>query len=262
VNWDARRIVIEAASAQPVLGTVTPRARDLVGGEEMTSLAAGTSTDGGSDESTETEAARLIHEAKTAPRDAREPRVDAWIDRASRAGCLIQQAQQHQPFMRTIYRTYRNLLVHYASGFTRGDHQRAEDLFQEAMMRAWRNAEWLEANPDLVRPWLFTVVRHLAIDNYRALRSRPQVPYGTLLERLAIEDPTDRALTGQVVRRALERLSPDHRQVLVYRYFLDRSVEETADELDIAIGTVKSRSSYALRALRQSLGAREAALAA
>src|SRR5271166_834439 len=66
--------------------------------------------------------------------------------RVSRAGCQIQPAQQHQPFMRMIDRTYRKLLVHYASGFTRGDHGRAEDLFQEAMMRAWRNAEWLEAN--------------------------------------------------------------------------------------------------------------------
>ncbi|MGO9353652.1 MAG: sigma-70 family RNA polymerase sigma factor [Mycobacterium sp.] len=236
----------------------------------MTNLAVGTSTDGGSDESAEPEAAPLVREAETVLHDAREPGIDAWIastakhrsDRVSRAGCQIQPAQQHQQFMRMIDRTYRKLLVHYASGFTRGDHERAEDLFQEAMMRAWRNAEWLEANPDLVRPWLFTVIRRLAIDNYRALRSRPQELGNTPLERLVTEDPTDRALTGQVVRRALERLSPDHRQVLVYRYFLDRSVEDTADKLDIAIGTVKSRSSYALRALRQSLGAREAAPAA
>jgi pimeloyl-ACP methyl ester carboxylesterase len=78
----------------------------------MTSLAAGTSTDGGADESAEHEAARLVHEAETALHDAREPGVDAWSasaaehrgDRASRAGCQIQQAQQHQPFMRMIYR--------------------------------------------------------------------------------------------------------------------------------------------------------------
>jgi RNA polymerase sigma-70 factor (ECF subfamily) len=114
----------------------------------------------------------------------------------------------------------------------------------------------------MVRPWLFTVVRHLAIDNYRATRSRPQELDKTQLERLATDDPTDGALTGQVVRRALARLSPDHRQVLIHRYFLDRSVEETADELDIAIGTVKSRSYYALRALRQSLDALEALPAA
>jgi RNA polymerase sigma-70 factor, ECF subfamily len=235
----------------------------------MTILAAGTSTDGGSDESAEHKAARLVHEAETALHDAREPGGDAWIasaaqhrgDRTSRAGCQTQQ-QPHQPFMGMIYRTYRKLLVHYAKNFTSGDHQRAEDIFQEAMMRAWRNAEWLEASPEMVRPWLFTVVRRLAIDNYRARRSRPQELDNIQLGRLATDDPTDRALTGQVVMRAVARLSLDHRRVLLYRYLLDRSVEETADELDIAIGTVKSRSRYALRALRQSLGALEAAPAA
>jgi pimeloyl-ACP methyl ester carboxylesterase len=72
----------------------------------MTSLAAGTSTDGGADESAEHEA------AETALHDAREPGVDTRSasaaghrgDRASRAGCQIQQAQQHQPFIRMIYR--------------------------------------------------------------------------------------------------------------------------------------------------------------
>ena len=236
----------------------------------MTSLAAGTSTDAGADESAEHEAARLVHEAEAALHDARGSGVDAWSpsaaehggDRVSRAGCQIQQAQQHEPFMKMIYRTYGKLLVHYAKGFTYGDHQRAEDIVQAAMMRAWRNAERLEASPEMVQPWLFTVVRRLAIDNYRATRSRPQELDKTQLERLATDDPTDGALTGQVVRRALARLSPDHRRVLLYRYFLDRSAEETADELDISIGTVKSRSYYALRALRQSLGALEAAPAA
>src|SRR6516165_9227187 len=86
--------------------------QDLAGGEEMTSLAAGMSTDGGADEFAEDEAARLVPEAETALHDAREPGVDAWSasaaehrsDRGSRAGCQIQQAQQHQPFMRMIYR--------------------------------------------------------------------------------------------------------------------------------------------------------------
>jgi pimeloyl-ACP methyl ester carboxylesterase len=81
----------------------------------MTSLAAGTSTDGDADESAEHEAVRLVHEADTALHDAREPEIDRWSasaaehrgDRASRAGCQIQQAQQHQPFMRMIHRRNR-----------------------------------------------------------------------------------------------------------------------------------------------------------
>jgi RNA polymerase sigma-70 factor (ECF subfamily) len=161
-----------------------------------------------------------------------------------------------------LYRNYRTMLVDYARGFTSGDHQRAEDIFQEAMIRAWRNAERLEATPEMVRPWLFKVVRRLAIDNHRAQLARPRESDETLLEHLTIDDPADRVLTGQVVRRALARLSPAYRQLLLHRYLLDRSVEETAGDLDMAIGTVKSRSSHALRALQQSLDDLEVAQAA
>jgi pimeloyl-ACP methyl ester carboxylesterase len=66
----------------------------------MTSLAAGTSIDGGADESAEHEAARLVHEAETALHDAREPGVDAW----SASAAEPQQAQKRQPFMKMIYR--------------------------------------------------------------------------------------------------------------------------------------------------------------
>jgi len=66
----------------------------------MTSLAAGTSTDGGADESAEHGAARLVHEAETALHGAREPGVDPW----SASATELQRAQQRQPVMRMIYR--------------------------------------------------------------------------------------------------------------------------------------------------------------
>jgi RNA polymerase sigma-70 factor, ECF subfamily len=160
--------------------------------------------------------------------------------------------------MRTIYNRHRQLLIDYAKSFTAGDQQRAEDLFQEAMIRAWRNAERLEADPEMVRPWLFTVVRRLAIDNHRALLSRPAEFDGSALDNLTVPDPIDQAITVQVVDRALAGLSYPHREMLVYRYFLDRSLQETAAALDIAVGTVKSRSSHALRSLRESLIALDA----
>jgi RNA polymerase sigma-70 factor (ECF subfamily) len=164
--------------------------------------------------------------------------------------------------MKMLYRNYRAMLVAYATGFTSGDHQRAEDLFQEAMIRAWQNSERLQATPEMIRPWLFKVVRRLAIDSHRAVLARPPESEETVLAHLTVDDPTDRVLTGHVVGRALARLSLPHRQMLLHRYLLDRSVEETASELGIATGTVKSRSSHALRALRESLDDLEAVRAA
>jgi len=53
---------------------------------------------------------------------------------------------------------------------------------------------------------------------------------------------------------ALDRVSPEHREVLVELYYRGRSMAETAKELGVPPGTVKSRSYYALRALRAVMG--------
>ena len=60
-------------------------------------------------------------------------------------------------------------------------------------------------------------------------------------------------LQSWIVADAMSRLSPDHRLVLVECYYRGRSVAETAQRLDIPEGTVKSRTHYALRALRLAL---------
>jgi RNA polymerase sigma-70 factor (ECF subfamily) len=75
-------------------------------------------------------------------------------------------------------------------------------------------------------------------------------------ERLAAwatGDDADRALESWTVADAMSTLRPDHRQVLVQTYYLGRSVSEAAAALGIPAGTVKSRTYYALRALKLAL---------
>jgi RNA polymerase sigma-70 factor (ECF subfamily) len=67
------------------------------------------------------------------------------------------------------------------------------------------------------------------------------------------QDKVDQLLESWVVAEAMTRLSPEHRQVLHETYFDGRSVSEAAQRLGIAPGTVKSRTHYALRALRLAL---------
>src|ERR671914_1455546 len=77
--------------------------------------------------------------------------------------------------LRTIYAEHGRSLLAYAERLTGGDRQHAEDVVQETLVRAWRNAERLEA--DRARPWLFRVARNIAIDGARARRSRmPDAP--------------------------------------------------------------------------------------
>lgn len=136
-----------------------------------------------------------------------------------------------------------------------GDRQRAEDLVQETLVRAWQHPEALRAeNFDSVRPWLLTVGRRLAIDARRARQARPPEVGDAVLENArVISDHAERAAATLDVREAVKTLTPEHREVLVLVYFQGASVAEAATALGIPPGTVKSRAFYALRALRRVL---------
>lgn len=134
-----------------------------------------------------------------------------------------------------------------------GDASRAEDIVQEVMLRAWRHADRLDARGGSLRPWLFTTADHLATDAHRARRARPEEVGGTALDGCTVSDATDRAADALDVADALRALSSEHRAVLVEMYYRGRTVTEAAAALGIPVGTVKSRSYYALRALRIAL---------
>ncbi|WP_250007566.1 sigma-70 family RNA polymerase sigma factor [Actinoplanes sp. M2I2] len=157
-------------------------------------------------------------------------------------------------FAGEVFRMHGPALLRFARTLTPGDPHAAEDIVQETLLRVWRNADRLHSTPEELRPWLFTVVRRLAIDSYRSRLARPAAPDNDeeLLTRPA-PDGTEGTLDRHVVRDALLTLKPDHRNVLVHRYLLDLSVEETAAQLSIPAGTVKSRSSKALHELRAVL---------
>ncbi|MFG2309317.1 sigma-70 family RNA polymerase sigma factor [Streptomyces sp. NPDC048566] len=136
-----------------------------------------------------------------------------------------------------------------------GDRQRAEDLVQETLVRAWQHPEALRADRfESVRPWLLTVGRRLAIDARRARQARPPEVGDAVLDTARVcADHAERSAATLDVREAVKTLTPEHREVLVLVYFQGASVAEAAAALGIPPGTVKSRAYYALRALRRVL---------
>lgn len=133
-----------------------------------------------------------------------------------------------------------------------GDAPLAQDIVQEALLRAWRRPVILEQSDESARAWLFTVARNLVIDDRRSAHHRhergtdspPEVPTA---------DRTDSVLDAWLLSDALLTLSHEHRAVVVDAYFLGHSVAEIARREDIPEGTVKSRLHYAIRALRLAL---------
>ncbi|WP_256107796.1 sigma-70 family RNA polymerase sigma factor [Streptomyces sp. ODS05-4] len=153
-----------------------------------------------------------------------------------------------------LQRDHGPALLNFLVQLTHGDRQRAEDLAQETLVRAWQHPEAFEAPYTSMRPWLFTVGRRLAIDARRSRLARPaETGDGALAAAPDPSDAAESAVAALDVRAAGRALSPEHRAVLVRLYFDGLSVKEAAAELGIPAGTVKSRSHYALRALGRGL---------
>jgi RNA polymerase sigma-70 factor (ECF subfamily) len=139
-----------------------------------------------------------------------------------------------EALVHAVYAEHGRALLAYATRLM-GDRAAAEDIVQETLIRAWRHPEVMTNGRGSTRGWLLTVARNLVTDRIRARAARPQ------------------EVASVTVLEAMDGLSEDHRGVLQELYFHGRSLAEAATALGIPAGTVKSRSYYALRALRERL---------
>ena len=163
-------------------------------------------------------------------------------------------SEDDEELLRALHQEHGDALFAHALRLASGDRQRAEDLVQETLLRAWKHPEALDPDRGSVRAWLFTTARHLAIDAWRRRTARMgEVVTDTLPEPPPEVDEADRAVEAWTVAEALGRLSAAHREVLVECFYRGRSVAEAAARLGVPPGTVKSRTHYALRSLRLAL---------
>jgi RNA polymerase sigma-70 factor (ECF subfamily) len=158
-----------------------------------------------------------------------------------------------EALLRALYDQHAAALFRYVLPLVGRDAQRAEDIVQEALLRAWRHPEALRSERGDVRPWLFTVARNLVVDAFRARRARPHEVAPDPLDDVPAPDDLDRAMDAWLVADALTALTPEHRAVLIETFYRGRSVAEAAATLRVPPGTVTSRTYYALRALRVAL---------
>jgi RNA polymerase sigma-70 factor (ECF subfamily) len=134
-----------------------------------------------------------------------------------------------------------------------GDPDEAEDVAQETFLRAWKHLQRFDATRPL-RPWLLSIAANLASNQrrsagryvvalMRAFRNEPASSAG-------VEEGSNRHMEANDLWKAVQQLSMSDQKIIYLRYFLELSVTETAEALDVAEGTVKSRLSRALERLR------------
>jgi RNA polymerase sigma-70 factor (ECF subfamily) len=127
------------------------------------------------------------------------------------------------------------------------DREAAEDAVQEAAVRSWRKLNNLRPGTPL-RPWFLAIVANQCRTPMRGRWwsvLRLEAP-----ERAMSAGFEDRIARGADLRAALRKLAPDQREALVLRYYLDLQLEEVAAIAGVPVGTVKSRISRGLAAMR------------
>jgi RNA polymerase sigma-70 factor, ECF subfamily len=190
---------------------------------------------------------RTVH---AVPRLTGRPRV-AGAARPSllRSPVAPAPAQDPQALLRTLYTDHAPALRAYVTRLLSDPHQ-AEDVVQETMLRAWRNAEVLVPERGSVNGWLMRVAHNIAVDKVRARKARPDEVEESAATPRSLDDHASAVVDSVFVARALARLSPAHREVLHVVYFADHTAVQAAKVLGLPVGTVKSRTYHALRRLK------------
>ncbi len=133
------------------------------------------------------------------------------------------------------------------------DFDSAEDAVQEALVRCWRDLPGLR-DPDRFDAWLNRLLLHAVTDEARNRRR------SIAAVRVLHSEPTQLDGAGALadrdqLARVFDRLSIDHRTIVVLHHYLGFTVDEAATTIGIPVGTAKSRLHYATEALRAALEA-------
>ncbi|MEM7586376.1 MAG: RNA polymerase sigma factor [Acidobacteriota bacterium] len=136
-----------------------------------------------------------------------------------------------------------------------GNRQLAEDVLQDVLVLICRKLRWLR-EPALFRSWAYRIASRRALRVLEGERRRAGVATPAEEEERAAAPPAyDPALVASLPR-FLAEISPRSRTVLSLHYLQEMSLQETADVLDIPLGTAKSRLGYGLEALRRLLNSK------
>ena len=133
----------------------------------------------------------------------------------------------------------------------------AEELSQEAMLAVWRKADRFDRSKAAAGTWIFTVARNLRIDALRK-ENRPNFDPNDPAFVTEPETVPDAAVsigeTQSRIRNVIATLPIEQAEVVRFLFYDDKPHGETAQELDLPLGTVKSRLRLAMRRARTALG--------
>ena len=171
---------------------------------------------------------------------------------------LVQHADE-QAFS-VFYDRYVNLVFSIALTIV-GNHTTAEEIVQDVFLKIWKKNHTYQPERSKLNTWLSAITRNRSIDELRKKKTRVeerQIPWADIDQQQDQDEagPEERVqlkIEQRVVRRALSQLPEDQRQAIWLAYFYGLTQSQIAQQLDLPLGTVKTRIRLGMQKLRALL---------
>ena len=175
-----------------------------------------------------------------------------WMDRVEDEVLVQRVASGDERALAGLYDRYAGLV--YGTGMRYlGDRGTAEELVQDVFTSVWKNAATFDPARASFATWVYRITRNRATDLIRRRKARVRTVDGEPFFESGETDPSGELSRNFDVAAALSRLSPVHGEVLILAYFHGLSQREISERTSTPLGTVKSRTTAALRALRETM---------
>jgi len=181
--------------------------------------------------------------------------------RAEELDLLRRIAQRERAAFEALYDRYANILYASALKFVKEDAD-AQDVVQDVFIQIWDKAKLYDPAKGKPLTWALTLTRNRAIDRIRAIqrrtRLRDEFEQETVMDESAgvreALSGVDASEKGQILRTAVNQLSPQQKKVIELAYFSGLTQTEIAEKLGEPLGTVKARARRGLLKLKELLG--------
>lgn len=162
--------------------------------------------------------------------------------------------QQKEEGMRQLFHYYSGALLSLIKPIV-SNPEVAEEVLQDVLLRIWNNIDSYDANKSRLFTWMARIARNAAIDKTRSKEYKQSFKTDTIDDSVSKrEELSKRTSTDGIgVAELLHKLDNKHRLLLELLYLQDYTQSEAAKELDIPLGTVKTRARRAILQLRSFL---------
>lgn len=176
----------------------------------------------------------------------------------------------NEPCLEILIARHKKRVFSYIMMVVRDRHL-AEDIFQDTFIKVIQTLKRGSYNDEgKFLPWVLRIAHNLVIDHFRRVKRMPLVDAGEDFDIFSVltlrqGNAEDKIVKKQIrtdIRKAIEKLPSEQREVLIMRHYMDMSFKEIADTTNCSINTALGRMRYALINLKKSLGKQHIALSA